>query len=135
MKKDVANYISKCMEYQRVKVDHRHLASFLQPLPILEWKWEVVIIDFISKFPKTTRKHNSIMVVVDKLTKVAHFIPIKLDHKETNIANIYLKEIIKLHGIPKEIILERDPKFSSNFWKILIKGFDTNMNFSTTYHS
>jgi hypothetical protein len=63
-------------------------------LPIPEWKWEVVTIDFITKFPRTTRQHDSIMVVVDKLTKAAHFIPVKTTHKETNIAEIYMKEIV-----------------------------------------
>jgi hypothetical protein len=78
----VANYISKCMECQRVKAEHIHLVGFLQPLPIPEWKWEVVTIDFITKFPKTTRQHDSIMVVVEKLTKEDHFILVKLTHKE-----------------------------------------------------
>jgi hypothetical protein len=70
MKRDVVDYISRCMECQRVKDEHRHPMGLLQPLPILENKWEVVTIDFITKFPRTTRQHDSIMVVVDKLTKV-----------------------------------------------------------------
>jgi hypothetical protein len=74
------------MECQRVKVEHRHPVGFLQPFPIPEKKWEVVTIDFITKFPRTTRKHDSIMVVVDKLTKDAHFVPIKMTHTTTNIA-------------------------------------------------
>jgi hypothetical protein len=134
MKKDVVDYISRCMECQRVKVEHRHPTGLLQPLPIPEWKWEVVTIDFITKFPRTTRQHDSIMVVVDKLTKVAHFIPVKMTHKATNIAEIYMKEIARLHGIPKEIVSDRDSKFTSNFWRGLFKGFGTNLNFSTTYH-
>jgi hypothetical protein len=79
MKKDVVDYIARCMECQRVKVEHRHPTGFLQPLPIPEWKWEVVTIDFITKFPRTTRQHDSIMVVVDKFTKDAHFILVKDD--------------------------------------------------------
>jgi hypothetical protein len=86
MKKDVSDYITICIECQRVKDEHRHLAGFLQPLPIPEKKWEVVTIDFITKFPKTIRQHDSIMVVVDKLTKVTHFVPIKMTHTTTNIA-------------------------------------------------
>jgi hypothetical protein len=74
------------------------------------------------------------MVVVDKLTKVAHFIPVKLTHKATNIACIYMRQISRLHGVPKIIVSDRDPKFTSNFWKGFFKGFGTNMNFSTTYH-
>jgi hypothetical protein len=103
-------------------------------LPIPEWKWEVITIDFITKFPRTTRKHDSIIVVVDKLTKDTHFIPVKLNHKEANISEIYMKEIARLYGVPKEIVLEEDPKFTSNFWKGLFKGFGNNLNFSTTYH-
>jgi hypothetical protein len=86
MKKDVVDYIARCMECQRVKVEHRHPTGLLQPFPIPEKKWEVVTIDFITKFPRTTRKHDSIMVVVDKLTKVSHFIPVKMTHTTTNIA-------------------------------------------------
>jgi hypothetical protein len=69
--------------------------------------------------------------VVDKLTKIAHFIPVKLTHKEANITDIYIREIAKLHGVPKTIVSDRDPKFTSNFWKGLFKGFGTNLNFST----
>ena len=86
MKKDVVDYISKCMECQRVKVEHRHPVDLLQPLPMPKKKWEVVTIDFITKFPMTTRYHDSIMVVVDKLTKDAHFVPIKKNHTTKNIA-------------------------------------------------
>jgi hypothetical protein len=74
------------------------------------------------------------MVVVDKLNKGAHFIPVNLTHKETKIVDIYMKEISRLHGIPKTIVSDGDPKFTSNFWKGLFKGFGTNMNFSIAYH-
>ena len=121
MKKDVAEYIAKCMECQRVKVEHRHPAGLLQPLPIPEWKWEVVTINFITKFPWSSNRHDSIMVVVNKLTKAAHFVPVKSTHKATNIAEIYMKEIARLNGIPKAIVSDRDSKFTSNFWKVLFK--------------
>ncbi len=93
MKKDIANYIARCMECQRVKVEHRHPVGLLQPLLIPEWKWEVVTIDYITALPRTNRQHDSIMVVVEKLTKEAHFIPVKSTHKAANIAEIYMKEI------------------------------------------
>jgi hypothetical protein len=85
MKKDVFYYISRCMECQRVRADHRHQIGMLQPLPIPEKKWEVVTMDFITKFPRTTSQHDSIMVVVETLTKAAHFFPLKLTHPTTNI--------------------------------------------------
>jgi hypothetical protein len=90
--------------------------------------------DFITKLPRTNKRHDSIMVVVDKLTKAAHFIPVKLTHKETNVFDIYMREISQLHGISKTIVFDRDPKFTSKLWKGLFKGFGTNLNFSTTYH-
>jgi hypothetical protein len=90
--------------------------------------------DFITKLPRIRKKHDSIMVVVDKLTKATHFIPVKLTHKAANIDNIYMREIAQLHGINKTIVSETDKKFTSNFWKGLFKGFGTNLNFSTTFH-
>jgi hypothetical protein len=134
MKKEVVDFIAKCFESQKVKAEHIHLAGLLQPIPIPEWKWEFVTMDFITKLPRTSKNHDCIMVVVDKFTKAAHFIPVKITHKEANIADIYMREIYRLHGIPKTIVSDKDPKFKSNFWKGLFKGFGTNLNFSTTYH-
>ena len=74
------------------------------------------------------------MVLIDKLTKEAHFIPVKTTHKATNIENIYMKEVARLHGIPKAIVSDRDSKFTSKFWKGLFEVFGTSLNMSTTYH-
>jgi len=83
---------------------------------------------------KTTRQHDSIMVVVDKLTEGTHFILVMMIHKTTNIPKIYIKSIFRLYGVPKTIIFDRYKKFTSNFWKKIFKGFGTNMNFNTMYH-
>jgi len=92
MKKEVPNlYIARCLEFQKVKDENILPVIMLHPLPILEWKCEVVTIDFITKLPRTMKQHDAIMVVVDKLTKDAHFILVKTTHKETNISNIYMK--------------------------------------------
>jgi hypothetical protein len=80
------------------------------------------------------KQHYSIMVMVDKLTKETHFIPVKITHKATNIVEIEMKEVSRLHVVPKEIVSYGEPKFTSNFLKGLFKGFDTNLNLSTTYH-
>jgi hypothetical protein len=103
MKKYVFDYITRCMECKRVKATHIHPVGLLHPLPIPEKKWEGKTIDFITKFSRTTRKHDSIMVVVDKLTKDSHFVPIKTTHTTDNIADIYMNEISRLHGIPRTI--------------------------------
>jgi hypothetical protein len=71
--------------------------------------------DFITGLPRTTKLHDSIMVVVEKLTKDAHFIPLKTTHKATDVVDIFMKEVARLHGIPKTIVSDRDPKFTSNF--------------------
>jgi hypothetical protein len=134
MKKEVDDFISRCLEFQKVKAEHIHPASLLQPLSIPEWKWKVVKIEFIINLLRTTKKNDSIMVVVDKLAKDSHFILVNLTHKETKIAKIYRREISRLYGVPKEIYSNRDPKFISNFGNGLFKVFGTNMKFSITYH-
>jgi hypothetical protein len=123
------------MECQKVKAEHRHPGGLLQPFPIPKNKWEVITMDFIKGLPRTNKKYDSIMVVVDKLTKVAHFVHVKKTHTITNIADIFMKEIVRLHGIPRKIVSDKDTKFTSNLWRGLFKVFGTNLNFSTTYHS
>jgi hypothetical protein len=134
MKKDIVDYLDKCVECQQVKIKHMHPTGLLHHLPIPEWKWEMISMDFITKFPKSTRQNDAIMVVVVKLRKVSHFIHVKSTCKAIDIANIFMKEIFRLHGIPKEIISNRDTKFTSSFWKSLFVGFVTKFLFSTTYH-
>ena len=101
---------------------------------VLELKWEVISMDFITGLLMTWRQHDSIMVVVDKLTKETHFILVKSTHKNDDIAKIFMKEIFKLHGFPKAIVFDEDVKFTSNFWKGLFADLGINMNFSTAYH-
>jgi hypothetical protein len=86
MKKDIAEYLAKCIECQQVKAEHRHPVGLLQPLPIPEWKWETISMDFITRLPTSTKQNDTIMVVVDKLRNSSHFIPIKSTYKEIDIA-------------------------------------------------
>ena len=104
-----------------MKAEHRHPTGLLQPLPILEKKWEVITMDFITELPRTNKKHDSIMVLVDKLTKSAHFVPMKTTHTAANIAEIFMKEIASLHGIPRTIVSDRYTKFTSNLWRDCLK--------------
>ena len=90
--------------------------------------------DFITGLPRTNKKHDSIMVVVDKFMKDSHFILLKTNHMTYNVVDIYMREITRLHGIPKTIVSDRDPQFTSNLWKGLFKGFRINLNLNTTYH-
>jgi hypothetical protein len=90
--------------------------------------------DFITGLPKSVKQNDVIMVVVDKLSKSSHFIPIKSTYKAIDIVNIFMKEIFRLHGMPREIVSDIDKKFTSRFWKSLMAGFKTKLLFSTTYH-
>ena len=90
--------------------------------------------DFITGLPKSKKKNYFMFVVVDKLSKATHFIPVKSTYKEVNIVDIVLKEIFRLHGIPKEIISDRDIKFTRNFWRSLFSRLEMQLKFSTAYH-
>ena len=129
---DIVDFIAKYMECQQIKNEQQHPTGIVQPLPIPDWKWEVINMDFITGLPKIRRQNYSIMVVVDKLLKLAHFIPVKSNFKVVNIAEIFLREILKLHGVPKEIICDRDSKFTSKLWRTLFAGLDTQLIFNTT---
>jgi len=131
MKKNVAEYLARCLECQQIKAEHLHPAGLLQPLPIPEWKWETISMDFISGLPRTKRNNDSIMVVVDKLSKAAHFIPVQSTYKVVQIAHIFMQNVFKLHGLPKIIISDRDVKFTSTFWRTLFTELGTQLNFST----
>ena len=121
-------------ECQQVKVEHQHLAGLLQPFPVPEWKWEVNSMNFIIGLPMTWIQHDSIMVMVDKLTKEANFIPVKSTHETDDIAKIFKKDIFKMHGFPKALVSKRDVKFTSSFWKGLFSYLGTKLNFNTSYH-
>ena len=107
LKSNIAMFIAKCQECHLVKAKHQHPSGLLQPFPIPEWKWEVIIMDFTTGLPKRKKQNDSIFVVIDKLSKATHFILVKSTYKVVNIANIFLKDIFRLHGIPKAIISNR----------------------------
>jgi hypothetical protein len=112
LKKDIVEYIAKCLECQQVKVEHWHPTGFLKPLPILEWKWETISMDFITGLQNSAKQNDVIMVVVETLRNYAHFVPVNSTCKEIYIDNIFMKEIFRLHGMRKEIMSDRDTKFT-----------------------
>ena len=134
MKKDVTEYVSKCLTCQQVKVEHQVPSSLLNPLLIPQWKWDNITMDFVSGFPLTQKKHDSVWVIVDKLTKSAHFLPVRLDYSMDRLAELYVNEIFRLHGILISIVSNRDPRFTSRFWKELQSALGTRLNFCTAFH-
>ncbi|WVZ97379.1 hypothetical protein U9M48_042921 [Paspalum notatum var. saurae] len=134
MKRAVVEYIAICDTCQRVKAEHRRPAGLLQPLKVSEWKWEEITMDFIVGLPHTQKGYNSIWVVVDQLTKVAHFIPVNTTYSGAKLAELYISRIVCLYGVPKRIISDRDSQFTSRFWEQLHNSLDTKLRFSTAYN-
>jgi hypothetical protein len=115
IKPAVAEYVSLCDTCQRVKAEHQRPAGLLQPLKIPEWKWEKIGMDFIVGLPRTQAGYDSIWVIVDRLTKVAHFIPVKTTYSGAKLAELYMSRIVCLHGVPKKIVSDRGSQFTSKF--------------------
>ncbi|GJR51558.1 transposon ty3-G gag-pol polyprotein [Tanacetum coccineum] len=134
MKQDVATFVSKCMTCQQVKIEHQRASGLLQPLEIPMWKWDEISMDFVTGLPTTQKRHDAIWVVVDRLTKSAHFLPIRKNYGISKLAEIFQQEIVRLHGTPTSIVSDRDPKFTSRFWKGLQKAWGTRLKFSTSFH-
>ncbi|GJX00571.1 putative reverse transcriptase domain-containing protein, partial [Tanacetum coccineum] len=134
MKADIATYVSKCLTCAKVKAEHQKPSGLLQQPEIPVWKWERITMDFITKLPRTPSGYDSIWVIVDRLTKSAHFIPMNEKYKMEKLTRLYLKEIVCRHGVPVSIISDRDPRFASRFWRSLQKSLGTNLDMSTAYH-
>ena len=94
-------------------------SGLLNPIPIPQWKWDNIAMDFVSGLPLTQKKHESVWVIIDRLTKSAHFIPIRINYSMDRLAKLYVDEIFRLHGVPLSIVSDRDPRFTSRFWKEL----------------
>ncbi|XP_037492052.1 uncharacterized protein LOC119369595 [Jatropha curcas] len=100
---------------QQVKAEHQFPSGLLHPTAIPEWKWDKVTMDFVTRLPLTPKKKNAIWVIVDRLTKSAHFLPVRTDFTMEQFAELYIDEIVRLHGVPSSIISDRDPRFTSRF--------------------
>ncbi|GJV64218.1 putative reverse transcriptase domain-containing protein [Tanacetum coccineum] len=134
MKKDIALYVSKCLTCSKIKAEHQMPFGLLQQPEILEWRWERIAMDFITKLPRTRSRHDTIWVMVDKMTKSAHFIPIHEDYKMDRLARLDLNKIVARHGVPISIISDRDSRFTSWFWQSMQEALRTRLDMSTTYH-
>ena len=117
MKKEIAEFVYACLVCQKSKIEHQKPSGLMQPLFVPEWKWDSISMDFVGALLKTVKGFDSIWVVVDRLTKSAHFVPIKAGMSVAKLAEIYIEQIVRLHGIPSSIVSDWDPRFTSKFWE------------------
>ncbi|CAM8999668.1 unnamed protein product [Rhodiola kirilowii] len=133
LRQDVHLYVKRCDVCQQVKAPNSAPQGLLVPLPIPDKVWNDISMDFITHLPPSAGK-TSIMVVVDRLSKYAHFSPLKGGCSAAEVANIFIRDIIRLHGFPSTIVSDRDPIFLSKFWKELFRQQGTLLAYSTAYH-
>ncbi|GJS97358.1 putative reverse transcriptase domain-containing protein [Tanacetum coccineum] len=134
MKANIATYVSKCLTYAKDKAEHQRPSGLLVQPDIPEWKWENITMDFITKLPKTAAGYDSIWVIVERLTKSTHFLPMKETDSIEKLTRLYMKEIVAIHGIPVSIISDRDSHFTSRVWQSLHNALGTQLDLSTAYH-
>ncbi|GJV33707.1 putative reverse transcriptase domain-containing protein [Tanacetum coccineum] len=134
IKRDIATCVRRCLTCLKVMVEHQRPSGLLQQPKIPEWKWGYITMDFITKLPRSKRGHDTIWVVVDRLTKSAYFLATREDYSMEKLARLYIDEIVTRHGVPMLIILNRDGQFTSRFWQTLQKALGTRLNMSTAYH-
>ena len=134
MKRDIAQFVYSCLTCQQVKSEHQRPSGLLQSLEVPEWKWDQITMDFVTGLPHTRRGHDAIWVIVDRLTKSAHFLPVNMKYQMEKLAQIYMDEIVRLHGVPVSIVSDRDPRFISRLWQQIQSALGTKLNLSTAYH-
>ncbi|GKF58699.1 putative reverse transcriptase domain-containing protein, partial [Tanacetum coccineum] len=118
----MATYVSKCLTCAKVKIEYQKPSGLLVQPEIPQWKWENITMDFVTKLPNTATDQDTICVIVDRLTKSAHFLPMREDDTLEKLTRQYLKEVVSRHGVPILFIFDRDGKFTSIFWKSLNKA-------------
>ncbi|GKB55639.1 putative reverse transcriptase domain-containing protein [Tanacetum coccineum] len=134
MKAIIPEYVGKCLTCSRVKAECQKPSGLLIQPEIPTWKWERIMMDFVTKLPKTSSVHDKIWVIVDRLTKSAHFIPIRETDSMKTLTRLYIKEIVSRHGVPISIISDRDRHFTSRFWQSMQSALGTQLDMSTVYH-
>ncbi|GJZ63662.1 putative reverse transcriptase domain-containing protein [Tanacetum coccineum] len=134
MKADIAMYVRKCLTCAKVKAEHQKPSGLLQQPEIPVWNWERITMDFVSGLPRTPSGYDTILVIVDRLTKSAHFLPMNKTDSMEKLTRLYLKEIVCRHGVPVLIISDRDNHFTSRFWRSFQEALGTNLDMSTAYH-
>jgi hypothetical protein len=133
MNREITQYVSECDTCQKIKTSHLKSASALQPLSIPAWKWDDINMDFIVGLPNTSRHHDSIWVIMDRLTKVAHFLPVHTTDKAHKYAKLYIDRIVCLHRLPQTIVSDQRAQFKARFCEQLQESLGTKLIRSSAY--
>ena len=134
MKRHVGDFIRQCLTCQQVKAEHQRLVGLLQPLEVVEWKWEHIMMDFVTHLPQTSWRHDAVWMIVDRLTKSAHFLPVQMTFTLEEFCRLYIREIVRLYGVLVSIVSDRDPKFTTHLWKSFQKAMGTQLKMSTVFY-
>ena len=134
MKRHVGDFVRRSFTCQQVKAERQKPTELLHPLEVAEWKWEHVTMDFVTHFPRTQQRHDAVWVIVDRLTKSAHFLAVRMTFSFERFCRLYIREIVWLHGVPASIVSDRHPRFTTHFWKSFQKAIGTRLMMSTTFH-
>jgi hypothetical protein len=133
MKKSVETFVTECHVCQRAKVEHCQYPGLLAPLPILHLAWTFIYMDFIEGLPMSANK-NSILVVVDRVTKYSYFLPLSHPFTAQVVSQMFIDNIFKLHGPPVAIVTNRDPIFTSKLWQEIFKSMKITLQYNTANH-
>ncbi|KAL0544036.1 hypothetical protein IC582_019147 [Cucumis melo] len=134
MKQEIVEYVDRCLIYQQVKPVRQRPGGFLNPLLVPEWKWEHITMDFLFGLPRTSSGHDGIWVIVNRLTKMARFILVKVTSTLDQLARLYVDKIVSQYGVLVSIVSDRNPMLTSKFWPSLQKAMGTGLKFSTLFH-
>ena len=134
MKRHLGDFVRRCLTNKQVKTEHQKPAGLLQPLEVAEWNWEHVTMDFVTHLPRAPRGHDAVWVIVDRLTKLAHFLAVRMTFTLERLCRLYIREIVRLHGVLVSIVSNKDPRFTTHFWKSFQKAMGTRLTMSIAFH-
>ncbi|MCO5602456.1 hypothetical protein L7F22_056588 [Adiantum nelumboides] len=134
LRRDVDAFVRSCLVCQKVKFDRQKAPGLLQPLPIPDKPWESIAMNFIFYLPRTPTGHDGIWTIICRLSKQAHFVPVRKKIKSDHMVKLFMHNIFKYHGMPQSIVTDRDPRMTSLFWKALFENMGTTLKFSSSFH-